>query len=98
MKIDKNSSIHSAWNCKYHKQNTHENKKYVCKIIYGLRRSGKSVILNQIIEGIKESGVDNEYIVYINFEILEYNFIKNAVDLDKYIKSLVKDEKTYYIF
>ena len=30
------------------------------KIIYGLRRSGKSVILTQIIEELKEQGVNNE--------------------------------------
>lgn len=68
------------------------------KILYGLRRSGKSVILTQIIEELKEIGIDNEHIIYINFESLEYSFIKTAYDLDKYIKSKVEDDKIYYVF
>lgn len=68
------------------------------KILCGLRRSGKSVILQQIIEEIKNSGVDEEHILYINFESLDYIDITNAVELNNYIKDLVKDKKTYYVF
>lgn len=69
------------------------------KIIYGLRRSGKSVILTQIIDELrKQKNIDENHIIYINFESLEYSFIKNAIDLDKYIKSLVKDKKNHYVF
>ena len=57
------------------------------KIIYGLRRSGKSVILTQIMDEIKEKGIKEEQIIYINFESLDYSFIKNAKDLNDYIKS-----------
>ena len=68
------------------------------KIIYGMRRSGKSVILNQIKDEIIKSGVDEENIIYINFESLKYDFIKNAKDLCNYIESLkVKNDK-YYVF
>ena len=49
------------------------------KIIYGLRRSGKSVILEQILEEIKANKKNK---IYINFESLEYDFIKTAKDLD----------------
>ena len=68
------------------------------KIIYGLRRSGKSVILTQIIDEVKEKGIDDNHIIYINFESLDYSEITTAKDLDKYIKSNVKDNKLYYIF
>ncbi len=68
------------------------------KILFGLRRSGKSVILQQIIEEIKSSGVKDNHIIYINFESLEYANITNALELNDYIKSLVKDKKTYYVF
>lgn len=68
------------------------------KIIYGLRRSGKSVILTQIINELKDKGIDDGHIIYINFESLEYSFIKNAEDLYKYIKSLSKDKKIHYVF
>lgn len=68
------------------------------KIIYGLRRSGKSVILTQIIDELEQKGISEEQIVYINFESLDYSFIKNAKDLNDYIKSLVKNKKMYYVF
>lgn len=68
------------------------------KILYGLRRSGKSVILTQIMEELKDNKIDEEHIIYMNFESLEYSFIKDAKDLDTYIKSLVKDKKIYYVF
>lgn len=68
------------------------------KIIYGLRRSGKSVILTQIMEELIEKHIAEDHIIYINFESLEYNFIKNEIDLYNYIKDLAKDKKTYYVF
>ena len=68
------------------------------KIIYGLRRSGKPVILTQIIDELEQKGISEEQIVYINFESLDYSFIKNAKDLNDYIKSLVKNKKMYYVF
>lgn len=55
------------------------------KIIYGLRRSGKSVILTQIIEELKEQGINDEQIIYINFESLDYSNITDAKSLDTYI-------------
>ena len=39
------------------------------KILVGIRRDGKSVILEQIIEEIKEKNTDNNHIIYVNFEI-----------------------------
>lgn len=68
------------------------------KIIYGLRRSGKSVILTQIIDEIKQKGINEEQIIYINFESLDYSFIKNAKDLNDYIKGLTKNKNKYYVF
>lgn len=74
------------------------NETNLIKIIYGLRRSGKSVILMQIIEELKNSGIDENHIIYLNFEALENSFIKNALDLNNYIKSLKKDDSVYYVF
>ena len=68
------------------------------KIIYGLRRSGKSVILTQIIDEIKAKGISEEQIIYINFESLDYSFIKTAKELNDYIKGLVKNKENYYVF
>lgn len=74
------------------------NETSLIKIIYGLRRSGKSVILTQIIDEIKEKGATDEHIIYINFESLDFSDIKTAKDLDIYIKSKVNDDKIYYVF
>ena len=71
--------------------------KSLIKVIYGLRRSGKSVILEQIMNELKEKGIADKYIIYINFELLDTN-IKNAKDLDSYIKNITIEEKTYYVF
>ena len=68
------------------------------KIIYGMRRSGKSVILNQIMDEVVESGVNKDNIIYINFESLKYDFIKNAKDLYNYIESLKINKNKYYVF
>ena len=68
------------------------------KIIYGLRRSGKSVILTQIMDEIKQKGINKEQIIYINFESLDFNFIKNAKDLYDYIKNLAQNNNKYYVF
>ena len=41
------------------------------KILVGIRRCGKSVILTQIIEELKEKGITDNHIIYINFEYIE---------------------------
>lgn len=68
------------------------------KIIYGMRRSGKSVILTQIIDELKAAGINEQNIIYINFESLKYDFIKNAKDLFNYIESLKTKKEKYYVF
>lgn len=68
------------------------------KIIYGMRRSGKSVILTQIMDEIAKLGISKDNIIYINFESLKYDFIKNAKDLYNYIESLKNNNNKYYVF
>ena len=68
------------------------------KIITGIRRCGKSVLLKQIIEELKEKGVLDKQIIYINFEDVEYDFIKDYMDLHKYVKSKIINSEKYYLF
>lgn len=68
------------------------------KILVGIRRCGKSVILNQIIEEIKKKKVDDSHIIYINFEYIEYEELRDYKVLNKYIKDKILDSKKYYIF
>ena len=68
------------------------------KILVGIRRCGKSVILKQIINELKEKGVDQEHIIYINFEFIEYEDLQDYKELNKYIKEKIIDDKKYYVF
>jgi len=68
------------------------------KVITGIRRSGKSTLLKQIIDELQENGVNQERIIYINFEDIEMSFIKNDMDLNSYIKKQMKDDEKYYLF
>lgn len=68
------------------------------KILVGIRRCGKSVILKQIMNELQEKGIDDEHIIYINFELIEYEDLQDYKELNKYIKSKIVDKKKYYIF
>ena len=65
------------------------------KIIVGVRRSGKSVLMMQIIDELQNMKIPKEQIIYINLEYKEYSFIKNDDDLYNYIKSLIKNDLKY---
>ena len=56
------------------------------KVITGIRRCGKSVILTQIIDEIKQNNIKDSNIIYINFELKKYSFIKCDDDLYNYNK------------
>ena len=68
------------------------------KVIMGIRRCGKSVLLLQIIDELKEKGIPESQIIYINFENEDYNFIKDDIDLHNYIKEKIINENKYYLF
>ena len=66
------------------------------KVLTGVRRSGKSIILNQIIEELKQK-TDTKHIIYINFEDFEFEEIDTAKKLHEFIKTKISDSKKYYI-
>ena len=55
------------------------------KILVGIRRCGKSVILEQIMEELKEKGIEDSHIMYINFEFVEYEELQDYKKLNIYI-------------
>lgn len=65
------------------------------KVIIGIRRCGKSVILAQIAQEIK---ADETHKIFINFEDLQFSDLKDEMSLYKYVKNLITDEKKYYLF
>lgn len=71
--------------------------KPLIKVITGIRRSGKSVILKLLKEELFEKGVEEHQMIYLNLESLEFSDIDNAEKLYKYIKERINKEKRSYI-
>ena len=67
------------------------------KVLTGVRRSGKSIILKQIIKELKQK-TDDKHIIYVNFEDFEFEEIDTAKKLHEFIKEKIKDTQKYYIF
>ena len=70
----------------------------VIKVLTGVRRCGKSVLLSQIEEELRSSGYDEEHIIKVNFEDLKFEKIRNAERLNKYVIDRIKDDGRYLIF
>lgn len=68
------------------------------KVITGIRRCGKSTIMRQIIDEIKEKGIDEAHIIYVNFEDYKYRKISNADALYQYVEEKIIDKRKYYLF
>lgn len=70
------------------------------KIITGLRRSGKSVLLFQLYrEWLLGEGVKEYQIIALALDILENARYRNPLELDKYVRDhMVDPKKRYYIF
>lgn len=68
------------------------------KIITGMRRVGKSTILLIYRDELKQQGVKNENIIYMNFDSLKYEQYKDYKELYKYLtKRIHNSEKNYII-
>ena len=73
--------------------------KDVVKVLTGIRRSGKSVMLKLIMEELRNRGVKNEQLININFENLKNRNYRNYEKLYEYILSKTdKKYKNYYVF
>ena len=69
------------------------------KVLTGVRRCGKSVLLTQIKdELISEKKISEDYIITINFEDIRFSKIKNFNKLNDYILKKINDNNKYYIF
>ena len=72
--------------------------KELIKIVTGIRRCGKSTLLELYKNYLKETGIEQEQIISVNLEDLKYNFIKNYMDLYNYINDKLKSDKKNYVF
>ena len=70
----------------------------VIKVLIGSRRAGKSKIIELIIEELKERGVGDSDILYLNFEKLEYDEIDDYKKLNDYVNAHRGKGKQYLFF
>lgn len=66
------------------------------KVISGIRRCGKSVILSQIADELRAEG---KPVLTINFELIEYSSrISDALALTEYVKARIPEGQKLYVF
>lgn len=67
------------------------------KIITGIRRCGKSYLLDTIFRNyLSEQGIDDDHIIYVAFDNLDNPDLLNPLKANEYLRSLVKDDKMHY--
>ncbi|MCS8603140.1 ATP-binding protein [Lactiplantibacillus pentosus] len=67
------------------------------KVITGVRRSGKSVLLMQYRDYLKSQGVADNQIIYLNFEELELLSVRTADALVKVLQPKLDKQRHQYI-
>lgn len=70
----------------------------IIKVVTGIRRCGKSVLLEQYQDRLRAAGVEAEQIISINFEDLDYEDLLDYKALYQYIKERLCGGKMTYLF
>ena len=68
------------------------------KILVGIRRAGKSSILEQLSSLLKFRGITEDKIAYINFDSLSYTDIREKSQLVELEKKLLESGVRYFLF
>ena len=68
------------------------------KVITGVRRCGKSCLMNSIAQELRESGVEESRIVYLDLDLREYRKVKTADQLENLIDGLSSKTGKTYLF
>lgn len=69
--------------------------KPVIKVITGMRRTGKSFFLRQIIDQLKTKGVKDRQIIFVDKDSLDFDHIKDYKELDDHVQKHSKSKKKY---
>jgi len=68
------------------------------KVVTGIRRCGKSYLLNTIFYNyLLKQGVDESHIIKIALDDSDYDFLLDAKNLSKFIKERIVDKEIYYV-
>ena len=70
----------------------------IIKVVTGLRRSGKSTLLEMFRDDLLQNGVQKEQIQYINFELMKYDFVRNYKQLYDLVTSKILPKQKNYLF
>ena len=68
------------------------------KVITGVRRSGKSCLMEMIVSELKDSKIKDNQIIYIDLDKRGYKSIKTPEQLEALIEDLSKTKKLKYLF
>jgi uncharacterized protein len=73
--------------------------KPLIKVITGIRRCGKSTLLKQVVQLLREKNVAIGQIIQINMELMEFDGLKNYQDLHAFIQQKQQNGyDKYYVF
>ena len=76
----------------------HQNSEFI-KVITGVRRSGKTFVLEMFRRHLQESGVAEAQIVFLNFESMQHQALRTAKALYRYVmERAVAGQKMYLFF
>lgn len=67
------------------------------KIITGIRRSGKSTVLNLLKENLLRRGIAANHIIAINLESFTYSELTQAKQLYDFVRERIRDKARYYL-
>lgn len=72
--------------------------KQIIKVLTGIRRCGKSTLLEQFKQELLANGVQENQIIFINFEDYKYKKLEQPDELYKYVSELLLSDKKMYLF
>jgi len=72
--------------------------KHLIKVITGIRRCGKSTLLDLYVDYLKEQQVEERQIIQLNMEFPEYHELHSYMQLYDYIKERLQDDCMNYVF
>jgi len=74
-------------------------KKDIVKVITGIRRCGKSVLLNEIYyDYLMADGVPSDHIIKVSLDLKKWETLRDGDALYRYVADAIRDEELYYVF